>query len=221
VPNEDECLPSFGALYFHFLRGLFALKMWEQACDGQIKVPVITEHGNQRKEERLEIVHDYPATIERIKQQVASVLKGCGCKVTGCKNKKCKCRAAGQVCTASCRCAACLNTTLAPSAVQQPVTNQRTNNSIRPTILEAVERPEVVQIPIQQDIGDEESSKDEDNELEEVDEWQNWDEHLPEGGLAEIEQGALSRGEAEEDGDNSDLESDSDLGPDDDEGDTG
>lgn len=226
VPTKDECLPSFGALYFHFLRGLFALKMWQQACNGVIRVPAITAHGYQHTVDGvLQLVYDYSKRIEPIKEQVAAVQKGCGCKVTACKNRQCKCRAAGQLCTASCRCAACLNTTLAPriaEETEQTSPGQHNSNSIQPTILEASEEPADLQVPIEQDIGDGGSDQGDCDELEEVDEWQDWDEHLAEEELEEAtEQGALNQEEAEEDGDGSDAVSDSELGHDDDEGDDG
>ncbi|GAQ93560.1 hypothetical protein KFL_016480010, partial [Klebsormidium nitens] len=152
VPNEEDCLPSFGALYFQYLRGLFALKMWEQACNGQIRVPAITAHGYCQTERGLELLYDYQRRIEQIKEQVATVLKGCGCR--------------------------------------------RQGRSIRPTFLEEEGAEDQFVILVQQEVVDREGqlrlSDGEEDDEEEVDEWQDWDEHLPEADSEELEEAALS-----------------------------
>lgn len=153
------------------------------------------------------------------------MLKGCGCKLTGCKNRQCKCRAAGQACSASCRCAACQNTVAQPlTTPEQPTTRQqRQGRSIQPTILAEADALEEYVIPVHQEGVDNEGQLSdpgsEDDDEEEVDEWQDWDEHLLEGSGEALEESALFQSAGEENRDDFGIESDSGSGHDSDEGD--
>lgn len=149
VPSEDESLPSFGALYFHFLRGVFALKMWEQACTGLIAVPEVAAHGYRQVGESLQLVYDYEVRIDRIKEQVDAVLKGCGCKKSTCVNRQCKCRSASRACTPSCRCVGCANTEGGPQPAQHVSASTRPSRSLQPVILESPQNQASFTIPVE------------------------------------------------------------------------
>jgi hypothetical protein len=110
LPSEEGSLPSFGALLFHFLRGVFALRIWDQACEYEISVPDMLQYGYDKDEMgQWQLMYDFPETMERVHEQINLVLKGCGCKKTMCLNRACKCRKAGQKCSPACRCLGCKN----------------------------------------------------------------------------------------------------------------
>ena len=44
--------------------------------------------------------------MDAIRKQVATLLKGCGCK-TGCQTRQCGCKAKGQACGEGCNCMNC------------------------------------------------------------------------------------------------------------------
>ena len=49
------------------------------------------------------------AVIDAIRERVAGLLKGCGCK-TGCQTRQCGCKGKGKACGEGCNCMNCTNT---------------------------------------------------------------------------------------------------------------
>ena len=47
--------------------------------------------------------------MEAVKERVAGLLKGCGCR-TGCQTRQCGCRAKERACGEGCTCMSCTNT---------------------------------------------------------------------------------------------------------------
>ena len=47
--------------------------------------------------------------MEAVKERVAGLLKGCGCR-TGCQTRQCGCRAKEKACAEGCTCTSCTNT---------------------------------------------------------------------------------------------------------------
>jgi hypothetical protein len=107
--GEEGNIPSIGALFFHFMRGMLVLRIWDAATTGWTATPDLESFGYKRGTlGELELRYNFDGQIRRIEEQVGLVMKGCGCK-TGCESGRCKCRKAGQMCSVSCRCVACKN----------------------------------------------------------------------------------------------------------------
>jgi hypothetical protein len=127
--GEEGNIPSLGALFFHFMRGVLVLRIWDSACTGWMSIPDIESFGYKRNERTgaLELVYDFEVQIKRIEAQVELVLKGCGCK-TCCESRRCKCQKVGERCSVACRCVGCKNVPVqaaraehGAAAVGQPV----------------------------------------------------------------------------------------------------
>ena len=53
------------------------------------------------------MVLDTPGNVVKVKAWLDLVLAGCKCRVTSCKNNRCKCRKKNRPCGPSCQCIGC------------------------------------------------------------------------------------------------------------------
>ena len=90
VEFEEELPPSWEALWRHWLRTCWVSHYWSQATQNQYNILKITDHGWKLNGDTLEIDCDSKENMEKIRDRVHHLLKGCGCK-TGCNNKCCSC----------------------------------------------------------------------------------------------------------------------------------
>lgn len=67
LSSEEGSLPSFGALLFHFLRGVFALRVWDQACKNDVVVSNMLQHGYEKGSagEWL-LLYDFPERVAQL-----------------------------------------------------------------------------------------------------------------------------------------------------------
>lgn len=111
ISSENETIPSFEALQYHWLRSCWVLHMWQQAESARMVLAPLEGNGWLREEGILNIVWDTPVNRLKVKQRVRLLMNGCGCK-TGCRSGRCGCKKSGSICGAGCRCVNCENTWL-------------------------------------------------------------------------------------------------------------
>ena len=61
---------------------------------------------------------DSESNVSRIRQQVALIRKGCGCK-TGCSSSRCNCKKRNGYCGPGCKCTGCTNLPVEALAAEQ------------------------------------------------------------------------------------------------------
>ena len=127
VDNEEKFLPSNDALHLHFLRSLYAFKIWYQSSKPTISFPSLTDYGweiieipsanenqnetmNENGEENdesttkiLQIKWDSPENLDRIERRIDFYTKGCECRKAKCDNSTCSCVKKGRKCGPVCK----------------------------------------------------------------------------------------------------------------------
>ena len=94
ISSEDEMISSVGALKRHWLRSCWVLDMWSQAQRTNMILPPLNLDGNgwlRVNDEELAIDWDSQDNIQKVRDRVSLLLKGCGCK-SNCKMNRCSCR---------------------------------------------------------------------------------------------------------------------------------
>ena len=109
ISSENETIPSYEALHYHWLRSCWVLHMWQQAESNVMLLAPLDCNGWTKNNETLEIFWDTAENIQKIRQRVRLLMNGCGCK-SGCRTGRCGCKKKGEVCGTGCRCAHCENT---------------------------------------------------------------------------------------------------------------
>ena len=106
---EDLLPPSLEALKLHWLRSIWVVNYWGQACEHEI-IPLPTEaFGWTIEGGKIGIEWDSQENLEMIRNSVSFLLKGCGCK-TGCTTARCKCIKSRKPCGPGCSCGTkCIN----------------------------------------------------------------------------------------------------------------
>ena len=109
ISFEDEMIPSVDALKRHWLRSCWILDMWSQAQHNNMTLLPLDGNGWLRvSDEELAIDWDSQDNIQRVRDRVSLLLKGCRCK-SGCKTNRCSCRKKEKSCGPGCRCTNCEN----------------------------------------------------------------------------------------------------------------
>ena len=90
-----------------------------------------TEHGWIVTNDILIFDWDSESNMESIRDRVADLLKGCGCK-TGCQTRQCGCQRKGKKCTEGCNCTNCTNT-----ACQMEISDTMEEASIEEIVTDA------------------------------------------------------------------------------------
>jgi hypothetical protein len=119
-------------LLFHFLRGVFALRVWDQACKNDVVVPDMLQHGYEKGSAGdWLLLYDFPERMAQLTAQMKLLLKGCGCKKTKCATRACKCKKAGQACGPGCQCLGCENLAVPTSSTAaQATTNAGASGNV-------------------------------------------------------------------------------------------
>ena len=77
ISSENETIPSFEALHYHWLRSCWVLHMWQQAESNKMILAPLDGNGWIKKGEILEIFWDTAENIQKIKQRVRLLMNGC------------------------------------------------------------------------------------------------------------------------------------------------
>lgn len=117
VKYEEEMMPSDEALARHWKRSEWVLNVWAQSTSNSITYPPLTEYGWKIENGELKIDWESDDNMATVRQTVALIRKGCGCK-TGCNTTRCKCHKAGNYCF-GCK---CINYTNLPDQSPGPST---------------------------------------------------------------------------------------------------
>ena len=122
ISSENESIPSYDALHYHWLRSCWVLHMWHQAECNAMTLAYLNGNGVILKDENQEILWDTPENIQSVRQHVRLLMNGCGCK-SGCRTGQCSCKKSARDCGAGCRCTHCEST--------QDVTQQEEDELVR------------------------------------------------------------------------------------------
>ncbi len=107
--NEQQVIPSNDALYRHWLRSVFVLLLWEQALETSVQMPTLYNYGwKNQGNGRISIDWDSNSNLNEIRDRVAFITKGCGCK-GGCLSNRCSCKRSNKYCGPGCICIKCEN----------------------------------------------------------------------------------------------------------------
>ena len=107
IKYEEEMIPSDEALKRHWQRAGWVLNVWQQCTSNTITYPTLNGNGWKVENGELKIDWESNENMAQVRQTVALIRKGCGCK-TGCKSPRCKCKRAGSYCF-GCKCIDCQN----------------------------------------------------------------------------------------------------------------
>ena len=104
-------MPTYQAAQLHRLRARYVLRLPPAGLAGGDDLPDPLEHGFtllRPSEPRSPTNFGIRWDTSSVSAAVARTTATCGCKA-GCLNKRCKCNAAGQLCTVACNCTSCKN----------------------------------------------------------------------------------------------------------------
>ena len=99
ISFKDQLPPSIEALEKHWLRTVwvYMYDYWKQACHDNIQLLPVELFGWLVEGDSLKVEWDTEENVEAVKQRVAFLTHGCGCK-TNCGSGRCKCYKSGQHC---------------------------------------------------------------------------------------------------------------------------
>ena len=103
ISFEDQLPPSAEALELHWLRTIWVVDYWSQACHSSITLLPLDCFGWQINGSKVVVEWDSPDNIQQVRNRVAFLTHGCGCK-TGCATARCKCVKTGRQCGPGCGC---------------------------------------------------------------------------------------------------------------------
>ena len=103
---EEEMIPSDEALRRHWKRACLVLSIYEHCTQNNIKYLPLIGNGWNLSNSNLTIDWDSEENMINIRQTVALMRKGCGCKTSF--QSSCKCKRAGNYCY-GCKCVGCCN----------------------------------------------------------------------------------------------------------------
>ena len=92
---EDQLPPSTQTLRLHWLRTLWVVEYWSQACQSQMSLLPLQWFGWRLQSDAVSVEWDSEENVEQVRQRVSFLTHGCSCK-TGCSTRRCKCVKAGQ-----------------------------------------------------------------------------------------------------------------------------
>ena len=103
---EDMLPPTKDSLILHIKRANYQAAIHRLSLCQHINAPSPTDHGWEVVDDKLKMKW---MTLPPTPDDVLHVLS-CGCPKTSCETARCKCRAAGSICTDMCKCQNCHNT---------------------------------------------------------------------------------------------------------------
>ena len=134
IEFENEMIPNTDALYRHWTRVCWVLDMWSQADRNTMAPKPVSEYGWKIIEGTLAFDWDSDSNMDAIRERVAGLLKGCGCK-TGCQTRQCGCKGKGKACGEGCNCTNCTNTDCCTTSA---ATNGTEDASIKEIVTDAL-----------------------------------------------------------------------------------
>ena len=111
IQFENDMIPNTDTLCRHWKRTCWVLDLWKQADTNTIITKPITDYGWKVLDGNLSVEWDRESNMDAVKERVAGLLKGCGCR-TGCQTRQCGCRSKEKACGEGCTCRNCTNTEL-------------------------------------------------------------------------------------------------------------
>ena len=112
---EDQLLPSDEALRLHWSRSCWASTVWSMVRIPKFDYPNITKYGFKVSHNDgavvVDFVWDSEENMNRVKEKVLYLTRGCSCSKSKCVNRLCKCKKQNSLCGPGCRCKNCENTT--------------------------------------------------------------------------------------------------------------
>ena len=119
IQYEEDMTPSHEALLRHWKRSSWVSSVWNQAASNHIVHPPLEDFGWKKPDPNtLMIDWDSESNVSRIREQVALIRKGCGCK-TGCSSSRCNCKKRNGYCGPGCKCTGCTNLPVEALAAEQ------------------------------------------------------------------------------------------------------
>ena len=112
IDTEEERVPSYTALWRHWLRSSWISMMWLFSITPHVyaNLPKPEESGwIVNTDQNYSIDWEDSNVQAKIRKNIEYLVKGCSCKM-GCKTQACGCRKKGSVCGPSCKCHNCANT---------------------------------------------------------------------------------------------------------------
>ena len=98
IKYEEEMIPSDDALERHWKRACWVINVWRQSMHNNIIYPPLDGNGwKQPSPSSLVVDWDSDENSARVRETVALLKKGCGCK-TGCQSYRCKCKKGDNYC---------------------------------------------------------------------------------------------------------------------------
>ena len=89
IEFEDNSLPSFQSLWFHWLRSCWVYLTWAQALEQDFSSVLLDRYGWEIDNHgNLMITWDSKENIEKVQKTVEFLTRGCKCK-SGCSSKRC------------------------------------------------------------------------------------------------------------------------------------
>ena len=108
ITNEEERVPSYTALWRHWLRSCWVHKVWKQAANHNIVFPQPQQYGWKVNEDAsYSIEWEADEVVKHIEDTVSFLCKGCHCS-KGC-GSRCGCRRKAKHCGPGCDCQGCTN----------------------------------------------------------------------------------------------------------------
>lgn len=77
---EDNLPPSTEALKLHWLRSIWVINYWRQACERKTTLLPTEKFGWRTESGSIQIEWDSQENLQRVRNNVAFLTKGCGCK---------------------------------------------------------------------------------------------------------------------------------------------
>ena len=109
IKYEEEMVPSISALKRHWKRSRYVVGIWKQATNNIMTYPPLEENGWRLSEDNALMINwDSSEHMSLVRDRVALIRKGCGCR-TGCKTNRCKCKKNDVCCGPGCTCDNCSN----------------------------------------------------------------------------------------------------------------
>ena len=110
---EDQLLPSHSALRFHWLRACWVSSVWGRCTVPVFNYPDIRRYGfsvsGEGNSTTVDFIWDTQENIDRIRNTVSYLTRGCSCKKNKCVNRQCKCKKQDRYCGPGCSCRNCGN----------------------------------------------------------------------------------------------------------------
>ena len=129
--NEEERVPTYTALWRHWLRSCWVSQMWRNSTQSDLyaSLPPPENSGWIRlSDESYTIDWEAPEVQEKITTTIQLLTRGCHCK-KGCKSNACGCRKKFEHCGPGCECHCCTNLPAEPVQETTGDTNNESDDS--------------------------------------------------------------------------------------------